>query len=533
MRARVAGRMLQARRESNMSAETNVPEVASGRAATPGGHAPLLRMEGIVKSFPGVKALRGVSLTLEAGHVMAIVGENGAGKSSLIKTLSGAYEPDEGSIAINGVPLGRGTHAAIDAGVAVIYQELSLVNDMTVAENLFLGRMPSQGGFVKRREANDDARKALAQVGLESVSPSMRLGDLPLNKRQLVEVAKAVAREARILVMDEPTAALQRGDIANLYAVVRRLRAAGMGIIFISHHLEEVFELGDSAVVMRDGVTVSARPMSQWTEQELVQAMVARNLESFYPWEPREYGPVVLEVRDLASPPIVRHASLSVRAGEILGIAGIAGAGRTELLKAIFGALPVTQGEIIVRGQKVSIKSPSDGVHHGLVYTAEDRKLEGLVLEASIEENVALSSLKALATGGFVSNARKRALAQEASTRFGVRAPSVMQITGNLSGGNQQKVILGRATATNPAVIMLDEPTRGIDVGAKSEIYAHMVSMARAGAAVIMVSSELPELLGMSDRVLVMYRGSIVTEIARDKADSETVIQWATTGVGA
>jgi ribose transport system ATP-binding protein/L-arabinose transport system ATP-binding protein len=306
-----------------------------------------------------------------------------------------------------------------------------------------------------------------------------------------------------------------------------------MGIIFISHHLEEVFELADSAVVMRDGATVSSRPMNQWTEQELVQAMVARNLDSFYPWEPRDYGPVVLEVRDLASPPIVRHASLSVRAGEIVGIAGIAGAGRTELLKAIFGALPVTKGELLIRGKKVSIKSPTDGIRHGLVYTAEDRKLEGLVLEASIEENVALSSLKALATGGFTSNARKRKLAQEASTRFAVRSPSVMQITGNLSGGNQQKVILGRATATQPAVIMLDEPTRGIDVGAKTEIYAHMVSMARAGAAVIMVSSELPELLGMSDRVLVMYRGSIVTEIARDKADSETVIQWATTGVGA
>jgi ribose transport system ATP-binding protein/L-arabinose transport system ATP-binding protein len=216
-----------------------------------------------------------------------------------------------------------------------------------------------------------------------------------------------------------------------------------------------------------------------------------------------------------------------------VGIAGIAGAGRTELLKAIFGALPVTKGELLIRGKKVSIKSPTDGIRHGLVYTAEDRKLEGLVLEASIEENVALSSLKALATGGFTSNARKRKLAQEASTRFAVRSPSVMQITGNLSGGNQQKVILGRATATQPAVIMLDEPTRGIDVGAKTEIYAHMVSMARAGAAVIMVSSELPELLGMSDRVLVMYRGSIVTEIARDKADSETVIQWATTGVGA
>jgi ribose transport system ATP-binding protein len=495
--------------------------------------APLLRMQGIVKSFPGVKALRGVSLDLHRGHVLAIVGENGAGKSSLVKTLSGAYEPDEGSIEIDGATLARGTNAAIDAGVAVIYQELSLINDMTVAENLFLGRMPSKSGFVSHREANAMAREALARVGLDTVPPWMRLGDLPLNKRQLVEVAKAIARNARILVMDEPTAALQSHDIENLYAVVRRLREEGMGIIFISHHLEEVFELADSAVVMRDGATVGARPMSEWTEAELVQAMVARNLESFYPWEPRDYGDVVLEVRDLASAPLVRHASFSVRAGEIVGIAGIAGAGRTELLKTIFGAIPATKGEIVVKGRKVTNHSPTEGVRHGLVYTSEDRKLEGLVLEANIEENIALSSLKALASGGFVSRAKKRRLAQEASTRFAVRASSVLQITGTLSGGNQQKVILGRATATHPVVIMLDEPTRGIDVGAKTEIYAHMVAMARAGAAVVMVSSELPELLGMSDRVLVMYRGSIVTEIARDRADSETVIQWATTGTGA
>ena len=494
---------------------------------------PLLRMQGIVKSFPGVKALRGVSLELQAGHVMAIVGENGAGKSSLVKTLSGAYEPDEGTIEIDGVPLARGTHAAIDAGVAVIYQELSLINDMTVAENLFLGRMPARKGFLMQREANRLARAALARVGLDDVPPWMRLGDLPLNKRQLVEVAKAITRDARILVMDEPTAALQSQDIVNLYAVVRRLRAAGMGIIFISHHLEEVFELADSAVVMRDGATVGARPMSQWTEAELVQAMVARNLESFYPWEPRDYGDVVLEVRDLASAPLLRNANSKVRAGEIVGIAGIAGAGRTELLKTIFGALPATAGEIRVKGRKISNHSPTEGVRHGLVYTSEDRKLEGLVLDASIEENIALSSLKALATGGFVSRARKRKLARDASTRFNVRSSSVLQVTGTLSGGNQQKVILGRATATEPAVIMLDEPTRGIDVGAKTEIYAHMVSMARAGAAVVMVSSELPELLGMSDRVLVMYRGSIVTEIARDNAHSEAVIQWATTGAGA
>jgi ribose transport system ATP-binding protein len=495
--------------------------------------APLLRMHGIVKSFPGVKALRGVSLELHRGHVMAIVGENGAGKSSLVKTLSGAYEPDEGSIEIDGAPLARGTNAAIDAGVAVIYQELSLIDDMTVAENLFLGRMPASRGFVNHREANAMAREALARVGLADVPPWLRLGDLPLNKRQLVEVAKAIARDARILVMDEPTAALQSHDIANLYAVVRRLRETGMGIIFISHHLEEVFELADSAVVMRDGATVGARPMSAWTEAELVQAMVARNLESFYPWEPREYGPVVLEVRDLASAPLLRQASFAVRAGEIVGVAGIAGAGRTELLKTIFGAMPATKGEIIVKGRKVANHSPTEGVRHGLVYTSEDRKLEGLVLDASIEENIALSSLKALATGGFVSRAKKRKLAQEASTRFAVRASSVLQITGTLSGGNQQKVILGRATATSPVVIMLDEPTRGIDVGAKTEIYAHMVAMARAGAAVVMVSSELPELLGMSDRVLVMYRGSIVTEMTRDAADSETVIQWATTGTGA
>lgn len=515
----------------------NVESVTTA-AAGPVSHktpssAPLLRMQGIVKSFPGVKALRGVGLTLHAGQVMAIVGENGAGKSSLIKTLSGAYAPDEGTIEIAGARLARGTHAAIEAGVAVIYQELSLVNDMTVAENLFLGRMPSRNGFVDRRHAEAMAREALGQVGLDGVSPSMRLGDLPLNQRQLVEVAKAIARHARILVMDEPTAALQHDDIENLYDVVRRLKASGMGIIFISHHLEEVFELADSAVVMRDGATVAERPMREWTEQDLVQAMVARTLESLYPWEPRDYGDVVLEVRGIASAPLVKHASFSVRAGEIVGIAGIAGAGRTELLKTICGALKLSDGQILVRGKPVSIHSPTDGVRLGIVYTAEDRKLEGLVLDASIEENIALSSLKALATAGFVSNARKRKLAQDASKRFAVRAPSVTQITGNLSGGNQQKVILGRATSTQPSVILLDEPTRGIDVGAKSEIYAHVISMARAGAAVIMVSSELPELLGMSDRVLVMYRGRVVTELTRDEADSESVIQWATTGVGA
>lgn len=491
----------------------------------------LLTMRGITKSFPGVRALRGVDLDLPAAHVLGLVGENGAGKSTLIKILSGAYEADEGTVAVDGTALGRGTGSAIAAGIAVIYQELSLVDDMSVTENLFLGRMPSRGGFVSRSDARRKARAALEQVGLGDIDPSRRLGELPLNKRQLVEVAKALVREARILVMDEPTAALQSHDIDNLYAVVRRLRESGLAILFISHHLEEVFELADSALVMRDGQVVEWRPIAQWDEPSIIRAMVARDLDSFFPWEKREYGDIVLEVSGLGRPPILNDASLTVRAGEIVGIGGIAGAGRTELLKAIAGAEPATEGWVAIFGRRIRATSPTRTLAKGIVYTAEDRKLEGLILGASISENVALSNLSRMSTAGFVNERRKRQLAMAAVARFGVKASGIRQAAGLLSGGNQQKVILGRATATLPRVILMDEPTRGIDVGAKAEIYRHMVEMAKQGVAVVMVSSELPELLGMADRILVMYRGRIVTDIPRKLATSENVIHWATTGV--
>lgn len=508
-----------------MSAPARSSHIAPDRSAT------VLTMTGITKRFPGVIALDSVDLTVPSQHVLGLVGENGAGKSTLIKILAGAYRADSGVVEIDGAELGHGTQAAIDAGIAVIYQELSLVNDMSVAENLFLGRMPTSVGLLSRRQAEARAREALEHVGLGGVDPRRRLGDLPLNQRQLVEVAKALVRDARILIMDEPTAALQSHDIEHLYGVVRELRAKGLGIVFISHHLEEVFELADSVTVMRDGQVVESRPISEWTERELVSAMVARDLDSYFPWEPREYGDVVLEVTGLSRPPLVRDATFSVRAGEIVGIGGIAGAGRTELLKAICGAEPARSGSIAVAGVTVKVPTPTAGLQARIVYTAEDRKQEGLILQSSIRENVAVSNLPSLSKLGLVSERAKKLLAKVSTDRFGLRSAGTHQLAGELSGGNQQKVILGRATATNPKVILLDEPTRGIDVGAKAEIYRHIVSMAKEGVAVVVVSSELPELLGLSDRILVMYRGQLVTDIPREKATSEEIIHWATTGV--
>jgi ribose transport system ATP-binding protein len=493
--------------------------------------APLLDIADIWKSFSGVQVLRGVNLTLPRTHVLAVVGENGAGKSTLMKILSGAYLADRGTIRIDGTELTPGPAAALDAGIAVIYQELSLVPEMTVAENIFLGRMPTRGPFLDYRRARQQAKVVLERVGLGSLDPDRRVATLGLNVRQLIEIAKALARQARILVMDEPTAALQQQDVATLFEVVRDLRREGIGIIYISHHLEEVFELCDTAMVMRDGLAVEARPIEDWTSADLVRAMVARELDEIYPWRPRTPGEVVLQVRDLHRPPRVRGVTLRVRSGEILGIAGIAGAGRTELLKAISGALPPTRGEVRVGGREVSVRSPKQAMGHGIVYAPEDRKLEGLLLEASVEDNVTLSSGAAMSRLGVVDRSARRLMAEQVVRRFGVRTSGIKQTVGDLSGGNQQKIIFGRVTATGPKVILLDEPTRGIDVGAKADIYRHVVSLAEQGVAVVLVSSELPELLGMSDRIAVMRQGRLITELSREEADQETVMRWATSAV--
>jgi ribose transport system ATP-binding protein len=492
--------------------------------------AALLEIRDVSKSFPGVKALKGVSLTLPSSHVLGLVGENGAGKSTLMKILAGAYTADSGSVAVNGAVLEHGPSAALHAGIAVIYQELSLVPDMSVTENLFLSRMPSRGPLVDRREARRQARAVLGRVGLGSLDPDRRTSTLALNVRQQVEIAKALARDARILVMDEPSAALQRDDIATLFSVVRDLRLEGIGVIFISHHLEEIFEVCDSAMVMRDGLAVESRPIDQWTEDSLVRAMVARDLEEMYPWRPRPLGEVVLQVDDLVRRPRVQGVSLTVRRGEIVGVAGIAGAGRTELLKTIAGATPPSAGLVRIDGRLVPTRSTRHGLRAGIVYAPEDRKTEGLVLSASIEDNVVLSNLGAVSRGGVVNRRARRGLAQRVVDRFGVKTSGIGQEAGKLSGGNQQKVILGRVTQTGPKVILLDEPTRGIDVAAKAEIYGHVLGLAEQGAAVVLVSSELPELLGMSDRIAVMRQGRLVADLTRDEADQETVMRWATSG---
>ena len=490
-----------------------------------------LLMENIDKHFPGVHALKGVDLRVESGQVMGIVGENGAGKSTLIKVLAGAELPEAGRIFVNGEPLEAKSPAdALEAGIAVIYQELSLVPGMSVAENLFLGDMPSRGPFLDQRQARERARGLLARVGLGDLSTLAPVGSLRLGVRQLVEVAKALHRDARILVMDEPTSALQSSEIDLLFDVVRGLRDEGISVIYISHHLEEVFEICDAATVMRDGAVVGSKPIGEWTTDALVQAMVNKRLDTLFPSRERSTGDVALEVRNLTLQPSVHDVSFHVKEGEILGLAGVVGAGRTETLKAISGVAPPAGGEILVKGRERKIRSVEDGQDAGIVYVPEDRGTEGLIYSATINENLVLSILKRISRAGFVEGGKYRDLGQRLKERFGVRASSVRQEVGELSGGNQQKVVLARAMATDPTVVLLDEPTRGIDVGAKSEIYEHMLEIAAGGGAVVMVSSEFPELLGMADRIAIVRNGRVVGEIAASEADQEMILEYATSG---
>jgi len=490
-----------------------------------------LVMEGIDKHFPGVHALKGVNLRIEPGQVMGIVGENGAGKSTLIKVLAGAYLPEAGRIIVNGEPLEANNPAdALAAGITVIYQELSLVPGMSVAENIFLGDMPSRGPFLEQWQVREMARELLARVGLDDLSTGAPVGSLRLGVRQLIEVAKALHRDARILVMDEPTSALQRSEVDLLFDVVRGLRDEGISIIYVSHHLEEVFEICDAATVMRDGAIVGSKPIGEWTMDSLVQAMVNKRLDTLFPRRERERGEVALEVRNLTLDPSVRDVSFQVREGEILGLAGVVGAGRTETLKAISGVTPADGGEILVKNRERKVRSARDGLDVGIVYMPEDRGAEGLVYSATINENLVLSVLNRISRAGFVEGGKYRSLGQRLKERFGVRASSVRQEVGELSGGNQQKVVLARAMATDPTVVLLDEPTRGIDVGAKSEIYEYMLEIAAGGGAVVMVSSEFPELLGMADRIAIMRNGRTVAEIAGSEADQEMILEYATSG---
>jgi ABC-type sugar transport system ATPase subunit len=489
----------------------------------------LLKMRGIRKTFGQHVALSNVDLDLSAGEVLGIVGENGAGKSTLIKALAGAHSLDAGTIEIDGKPLVFHSPAeSIAAGVAVIYQELTIIPEMTVAENVFLGAVPrGYLGTVDRAIMNRRATELLESLGLH-LDPNTQGQALAPGYQQMVEIARAVNRQARIVLMDEPSSYLSEAEVARLYEFIGRLKQQKIGLIYISHHLEEIFKICDSVMVLRDGKTVAFRPVKEWTSQSLVESMVNRSIEQFYPYKPRTLGDVVLSVENAEVPPRLQDVSFTLRRGEILGIAGVVGSGRSELLRAIFGAMPMSRGRILWKGKPFVSRSPGKSIRQGFVMIPEDRKLEGLMLDHTIESNTVLSVFNRLARFGFVNAGKKRALTKKGIERFNIVCRGPFTLIRQLSGGNQQKVIFARATAPEPDVYLMDEPTRGVDIGAKVEIYNSILQLAERGCSIILVSSELPELLGMSDRILVLNAGRVVADLPREEATHEHVLHLST-----
>ena len=495
-------------------------------------------MENITKEFPGVKALDGVSLTLEPGEFHALVGENGAGKSTLMKVLSGVYPYGSygGDIRINGeVKQFRGVRDSENAGVAIIFQELSLVKELTVGENIFLGREPSSFGVVNWSELYHKASKLLQDLNL-NIDPRVKVGSLGIGQQQLVEIAKALSQKANILVLDEPTAALTESEVETLFVILEKLKARDVGMIYISHKLDEIFRMSDRITVLRDGRTIATHNAAELTKDRVIELMVGREVSNIFPESEHEFGEVALEVRGLSvystdgrNKKLVDDVSFAVRRGEVLGVAGLMGAGRTELLMAIFGAWEGNYTrQITVEGRQVEIDSPSEAIRNGIAFVTEDRKRFGLILDQTISDNMTLAGLKRISGQFLIHEARevKAARAQMASLR--VKANSPMTVAGTLSGGNQQKVVLGKWLLTNPKVLFLDEPTRGIDVGAKQEIYTEINKLAKEGLAIVLVSSELPEILGMSDRVIVLHEGRMTGEFVRADATPEKVMAAAT-----
>ncbi len=497
-----------------------------------------LEMRNITKSFPGVRALDGVSLDLTKGEIHALVGENGAGKSTLMKVLGGVYPHPQygGEIFIDGnTQQFAGVRDAEKAGIAVIYQELSLVREMSVGENIFLGREPRRLGVIRWEELYRRARALLDDLHLQ-IDVHTPIRSLGIGQQQLVEIAKALSQNARILVLDEPTAALTDGEVETLFGILNKLRARGVAMIYISHKLNEVFRIGDRITVLRDGKTVGTNTTGDWTEPQIIARMVGREVGDIFPVMDHVRGEVVFAAENIsvADPlvpgkKLVDNISFSVRRGEVLGIAGLMGAGRSDLLMAIFGAhAGRVSGDIKIEGRRVYITNPRDAIKQGIGFVTEDRKRFGLVLDQTILKNMTLAGLRRI-SGRFVTSIDAESAAGERAMKdLRVKANSVFTIAGTLSGGNQQKVVLAKWLLTNPRVLFLDEPTRGIDVGAKQEIYAQINRLAQSGLAIVLVSSELPEVLGMSDRILVLHEGRLTGEFTRAAATPEDVMACAT-----
>ncbi|MGI9067863.1 MAG: sugar ABC transporter ATP-binding protein [Pyrinomonadaceae bacterium] len=499
---------------------------------------PFLQMRDITKTFPGVRALDGVTFDLHRGEVHALVGENGAGKSTLMKILGGVYSHPQygGAIFIEGNEQHfGGVREAEKAGIAVIYQELSLVREMSVGENIFLGREPRKLGVIRWEELYRRARELLDDLHLQ-IDPLTPVRSLGIGQQQLVEIAKALSQNARILVLDEPTAALTDSEVETLFVILNKLRARGVGMIYISHKLNEVFRISDRITVLRDGKTVDTDVTSKWTEAQVIARMVGREVGDIFPQVDHDHGDVVFEVRNMSvEDPVVTgkrlvdNVNFSVRRGEVLGIAGLMGAGRSDLLMAIFGAhAGRVSGEVKLEGRRVHIRSPADAIKQGIGFVTEDRKRFGLVLDQTILNNMTLACLRRVSGRFITSIDAESAAGERAMKELRVKANSVFTVAGTLSGGNQQKIVLAKWLLTNPRVLFLDEPTRGIDVGAKQEIYAQINRLAKAGLAIVLVSSELPEVLGMADRVLVLHEGKVTGEFSRLAATPENVMACAT-----
>jgi rhamnose transport system ATP-binding protein len=489
----------------------------------------LLKLSSISKAFTGVQALQSVSFELQAGEVHALVGENGAGKSTLIKIITGAHRPDSGSLEVCGqVVADNDPVRARGLGVAAIYQQPALFPDLTVAENIALG-LEAAGPWrrVRWSERRRQARQLLARIGA-AISPEAVVQDLTMPEQQLVEIARALGARASVLIMDEPTASLSDREVARLLAVIRELRSQGVGLIYISHRLDELFQIADRVTVLRDGSTVATRPMADVTHAELIRLMVGRELTAVFPKQPAPLGDVILELRGLGCRATgVSDVNLSIRAGEIVGLAGLVGAGRTELARVLFGLAPADAGEIGFRGKRVVIDSPERAKRLGIAYVPEDRRRNGVILEMPVAANATLASLNKVSSRGWLDFRRERSTAESFVSRLGIKTPSVDVPAGDLSGGNQQKVAVARWLATDPALLILDEPTQGIDVGAKAEIHRLMSELAARGMAILMISSELPEILGMSDRIAVMHAGRIVGVMDRADATQELILSLA------
>jgi ribose transport system ATP-binding protein len=489
----------------------------------------VLQLRGVKKSYPGVLALRGIDLDFKSHWITAIVGENGAGKSTLIKIISGAVSLDDGIIKLDGVRLPAEPRGVIAAGVSVIYQELTDVPDMTVMENLLLGRMPSRKGIVLHSRAIDLAKEALARVGLSGLALDRNLTELPVHQRQLIEIARCIARDAKVLVLDEPTSSLQQREKDQLMEVIRGLRDQGLVVVYVSHHIDEVMSLADEIVVMRDGAVIETKATQEWTQSSLVRAMLSRELEHALQWRPRELGPVVLQVRELHAPGVA-DINLSLREGEIVGLLGLAGAGRTEAMKAIAGVSRTDSGSVVVRDEEMRRGSIPKAQEAGIVYVPEDRKKEGLVLEASITNNLTYGLYQLVSRAGWILRGRQGDIVKRSLKEFAVKSSSPAQKIAGLSGGNQQKVILARASLKQPKVLLLDDPTRGVDVGAQATIHEYVMKLAEAGAGILITSSETSEILALADRVYVFRLGRIVGEIVREQFDRATMLQLATAG---